>query len=222
MAISTLSFLSLITTRGNGSPTLRQLRRGAGLRLHTIRFPYPGMKKTVQVIKKAIQSYKDAPFVRRLALAVTGGIHRNKRNGLADMRDNDAIADAIYDYMVHHVNYVHDPTGIERLQMPDTTIYTGAGDCDDMAILSGAMLESVGVPSRIRLLGETPGEFSHILIQYQTANGRWKSFDPSLSLYPGYRYNPARIKDSKVIPIDTDNSVPALFGRSKSNFMNPN
>jgi transglutaminase-like putative cysteine protease len=180
------------------------------------------MKKTIQIIQKAIASYRDAPFVRQLTLQITKNDTKNVRSGLADMRDNDAIADAIYHWIVHHVNYVHDSTGIERLQMPDTTIYSDAGNCDDMAILSGAMLESVGVPSRIRLLGECPGRFSHIFIQYRSDGGTWESFDPTLSLYPGYRFDPAHIKAPKIVPIGGSGSGfhtdSPFFGRTGSVF----
>jgi transglutaminase-like putative cysteine protease len=192
--------LSLITTRGKGVPTLAQLRKGKR-RLVQQDIPYPGMKPSVQVIKKMIEQYRNAEFVRKLARELTRHIPKDPRSGHPDMRNYDAIAKAIYDHIVRHDVYTNDPAGVERLQAPDATILTGAGDCDDMAILSASLLESIGVPARIRLIGETPDTFSHIFIQYQS-EGRWKSFDPTLALYPGYRFDPARIKKSKIIPIE--------------------
>jgi transglutaminase-like putative cysteine protease len=159
------------------------------------------MQDTVAIIEKIIETYRDQPFVRQMALKLTSDIQKNPRTGLSDMRNNDAIADAIYDYIISHDVYAHDPVGIERLQTPDVTIQAGAGDCEDMAILSAVLLESVGVPTRIRLIGETPDTFSHIFIQYKSG-GQWKSFDPTLALYPGYQFNPARIKKSKIVPIE--------------------
>jgi transglutaminase-like putative cysteine protease len=162
---------------------------------------YPGMKAVVSIIKKVIETYRGRQFVRDKALQLTQRIAKNKRTNHPDMRDFDAIADAIYDYVIDKAIYTRDPNGIERLQMPDATIALGSGDCDDMVILSGALLESVGVPTRIRLLGEQPNTFTHILLDYKS-NGVWKSFDPTLALYPGYKIPAGRIKASKIVPIN--------------------
>ncbi len=209
-----LSTLSLITSRGNGAPTLRQLRKGGRRIVVSFEEPYPGMQQTVVIIEQIIEAYRDQPFVRQMALKLTAGIAKNPRTGLPDMRNNDGIADAIYDYIISHKIYAHDPTGVERIQTPDVTIQSGAGDCEDMAILSAVLLESVGVPTRIRLIGEQPHHFSHIYVQYQSSAGRWKSFDPTLALYPGYQFNPARIKDSKIVPLP-----PAGHSPSNSTFI---
>jgi hypothetical protein len=204
MSIQTLS---LITTRGSGEPTLAQLRRGRRRIVIAFEKPYPGMEQTVKLIKQLIDHYKDQSFVRQMALSLTKGIPKNGLSGLPNMRNNDAVADAIYDYIIRHDTYAHDPTGIERLQTPDATMQSGAGDCDDMAILSASLLESVVVPSRIRLIGKRPGRYSHIYIQYQDSGGRWKSFDPTLALYPGYQFNPALIKSSKIVPLSGRHST---------------
>lgn len=192
--------LSLITTRGSGGPTLAQLR-GGNRRLVVRKFPYQGMEKTVDLIQQSIKKYRGAAFVRKLALKLTRDVPISSKTGLPNRKDNDAIADEIYDYIIRHDDYTHDPVGIERLQMPDATILTAAGDCDDMAILSGALLESIGVPIRIRLIGAKPDKFDHIYIQYQSQGGAWKSFDPTLALYPGYRFDPSRIKNSTIVPV---------------------
>lgn len=196
-----MTTLSLITTRGNGEPTLRQLRRRQGRRLWQVNYPYPGMKKTVDIIANAIQLYRNKPFIRKLAMKLTAQLPNGPRTGLPNMRNRDGVADAIYNYIIQHTIYVNDAVGVETLKMPDATIMTGTGDCDDMAMLSAALLESVGIPCRIKLLGETADTFSHIFIEYRNQNGQWKSFDPTLALYPGYKFNPKRIKNAKVVEI---------------------
>ena len=193
--------LSLITTKhGSSEPTLRQLSRMGRGSLNVQAMAYPGMKAVVSIIKKVIETYRAKQFVRDKAQQLTKNIARNKRTGHPDMRNFDAITETIYDYVVDKTIYTRDPNGIERLQMPDTTMLLGSGDCDDMVILSGALLESVGVPTRIKLLGEQQNTFTHILLEYKS-NGVWKSFDPTLALYIGYKIPPGRIKAQKIVPI---------------------
>ena len=194
--------LSLINTEhGSSEPTLRQLSRMGRGSLNVQAMAYPGMKAVVSIIKKVIETYRAKQFVRDKAQQLTKNIARNKRTGHPDMRNFDAITETIYDYVVDKTIYTRDPNGIERLQMPDTTMLLGSGDCDDMVILSGALLESVGVPTRIKLLGEQPNKFTHILLEYKS-NGRWKSFDPTLALYPGYEIPAGRIKVSKIVSLN--------------------
>ncbi|MGV8174452.1 MAG: PKD domain-containing protein [Methanothrix sp.] len=65
---------------------------------------------------------------------------------------------AIYDYLVDKRNwsYVSDWTGLENFQYSNYTLkkgkdvgHLGIGDCDDFAILLGALIESVGASPRI-------------------------------------------------------------------------
>lgn len=207
--------LSLITTRGTKSePALRQLSRGGSRSLSVQNMPYPGMDRVVEIIKKMIEEYRGKQFVRSKAMQITGSITKNARSGHPDMRNFDAIAKAIYDFVIDKTIYTRDPNKIERLQMPDATLMLGSGDCDDMVILSGALLESVGVPTRIRLLGESSNSFSHILLDY-LSNGQWKSFDPTLALYPGFKIPKDRIKNEKVVSI----TRPGLAGANTPRFV---
>ncbi len=194
--------LSLITTiHGNSDASLRQFSRSGSNSLQVRRMAYPGMEKVVKIIKRMIEDYRERQFVRDKALQLTKHIGQNPRTGHPDMRNFEAIASAIYDYVIDNAIYTRDPNGVERLQMPDATMLLGSGDCDDMVILSGALLQSVGVPTRIKLLGEQKDTFTHILLEYKNDIGQWKSFDPTLALYPGYDIPKDRIKAEKIIPI---------------------
>lgn len=172
----------------------------------------------VQVAKQWIENYRSEQFVRDKALSITRGMSaRNSRTGHSDMRNFDAIAKAIHDFIVREILYVRDQNGVERLQTPDATLKLKSGDCDDMVILGGALLESVGVPTRIKLIGENPGAFSHIYLEY-LSNNQWKSFDPTLALYPGFEFPKSKIKANKTVSIDR--STQNLSGFSQRSYGN--
>ncbi|WP_409029434.1 transglutaminase-like domain-containing protein [Gracilimonas sediminicola] len=192
----------LLSTLGRNELPWQPLRQLGDASLKGFRIPYPGMDKVVQVAKQWIENYRSEQFVREKALSITSGMSaRNTRTGHSDMRNFDAIAKAIHDYIVREILYVRDQNGVERLQTPDATLKLKSGDCDDMVILGGALLESVGVPTRIKLIGEKPGAFSHIYLEY-FSNDQWKSFDPTLALYPGFEFPKSKIKANKTVSVN--------------------
>lgn len=59
-----------------------------------------------------------------------------------------------------------------------------AGDCDDLAMLSAAILASAGAETRFIAVGElTDGSFSHVFTQYRFPNWNdWQSFDITIPI----------------------------------------
>lgn len=61
------------------------------------------------------------------------------------------------------------------------------GDCDDAALLAGALLYSVGFGVRFRaVLPQPDGSFGHVWIEYKTPNAGelWRVFDPTVGFTP--------------------------------------
>lgn len=50
------------------------------------------------------------------------------------------------------MQYVSDPYSKEYIASPVETLKTGGGDCEDGTLLLGAMLESIGVDTRIVII----------------------------------------------------------------------
>jgi len=50
----------------------------------------------------------------------------------------------IYDWISENIAYVSDPNSMESVYHPSETLKSGAGDCDDHAVLLASMLESIG------------------------------------------------------------------------------
>lgn len=192
------SLISSLVEEKTKAP-FRKMRSGSHS-FNGLRLDYPGMDTVVSLIKQIILKYRGKEFVREKALDITRSIPEDPRTGHPNRRNFDAIADAIHDWIVQNIAYVRDQNGIERIQTPDATLRLRTGDCDDMVILSAVLLESLGVPTRIKLIGEGR-EFTHIYAEY-LANGQWKSFDPTLALYPGYVIPKDNIKAEKTVPIE--------------------
>jgi hypothetical protein len=66
-------------------------------------------------------------------------------------RDYVGQAKAILDFVQNDLYYVNEPG--ERLSDPLRTLKVGYGDCDDLVIVLGALLESVRIPWRVVISG---------------------------------------------------------------------
>ena len=63
-----------------------------------------------------------------------------------------------------------------------------AGDCDDITILLGAMLEAIGHPVRLVLTGPNPlrpNQFSHVFLEVKYRN-RWIPLDATMPYQMGW------------------------------------
>jgi transglutaminase-like putative cysteine protease len=69
-----------------------------------------------------------------------------------------------------HVWYVREPK--ETFQSPTFTVQTGAGDCDDHAILMNAIARNAQLDARIVPLRKPSGEVKHAVVQIRL-RGAW-------------------------------------------------
>ncbi|WP_338866293.1 transglutaminase domain-containing protein [Myxococcus stipitatus] len=103
--------------------------------------------------------------------------------------DKSGEIQAVWDYMtgLEAAPYRFDPVDQELLQGP--AVQTKGRDCDCMVVKAGAMLESLGHPTRVVIgaarapgLGEAPS-FNHTWLEVYDRDRRdWLSFDPVLHL----------------------------------------
>ena len=96
--------------------------------------------------------------------------------------------DTLFRWVQRHVRYTKDPFHIEVLHTPRRMLQLRAGDCDDMTILLGALVKSVGHPVRIVLTGPNarrPDLFSHIYLEAQ-CQGDWIPLDATMPFAMGW------------------------------------
>jgi hypothetical protein len=84
----------------------------------------------------------------------------------------------------------------EFLQTPKVTLQLKAGDCDDHAVLTAALLRSLGFTVRFNTVAavpSAPSQFSHVYVEVkERRSGKWIPLDTTVARsYPGWQ--PERI-----------------------------
>ena len=104
-------------------------------------------------------------------------------------RDWDAEVDSIYWWVRKNVRYTRDIHEVELFQKPRRTMETRIADCDDLSILIGSILQTVGYPVLLRVIGLGGNQYQHI---YPMAGippdepARFKPLDASRGEGPGW------------------------------------
>jgi len=150
------------------------------------------MRRTLERIGQAIRAGSQYLPIRNYAAALATS---------AGPKDYLGQATAIYDDLTkRRWRYVKDPVGAELVTYSPQALYSlvlggdgvgvgagkGAGDCDCVTALSGALLESIGIKTRLGVTAPMtagPGRLmSHVFIQGLIPKKGWLTFDPVL--YP--------------------------------------
>jgi len=167
------------------------------------RIPYPGLDGVLDKMKELADQGKGDPIVREKAVSITKNIPKDPRTNLPNRRNYQQIADAVYMWMKKNIEYINDPDGIEWLQTAKKTIELGYGDCDDQSVLAAALLSSIGVPTRFKVVKANPDRrnaYSHVYLQYHDKD-RWKGFDPTLHTKAGDELSDHHIFGSKTVDL---------------------
>ncbi len=123
-----------------GTPTIR---------LEKIPGGYDGTLRTVEHIVELIKQGAKDFHVRQTAIDILVQRAVNPKDYLGEIK-------ALFEWVQQNVRYTRDTVRVEVLHSAHRMLELRAGDCDDMAILLGAMLESIGHPVRLVLSGPDP------------------------------------------------------------------
>jgi transglutaminase-like putative cysteine protease len=74
-------------------------------------------------------------------------------------------ARAIQQWVQSNIEYRRDPPDVELVQTPQVTLQLRAGDCDDQAVLTAALLQATGHPAQFIAVGLNGQPLSHVLAQ---------------------------------------------------------
>jgi len=140
-----------------------------------------GTLVTARMIGEMIQSGAKDFYVRQKAIE----IFRN-----AGVRPKDRFGEicALYNWVKQNIRYTRDIFRVELLHSARRMLELRAGDCDDMAILLGAMLVSTGHPVRLILAGfrpHKPHSYSHIYPEVRVGPG-WIAIDTTVDKPMGW------------------------------------
>lgn len=137
-----------------------------------------GTQQTVEHVQALIRAGAKDFYVRQKAIDILLEKHVKPKDYLAEIK-------ALFEWVQRHIRYTKDTVQVEVLHSAKRMLELRAGDCDDMAILLGAMLEAIGHPVRLVLSGPDPLKpdlFSHIYLE-AFHRGRWIPLDATMP-YP--------------------------------------
>ncbi|NEP86165.1 MAG: transglutaminase domain-containing protein [Okeania sp. SIO2C2] len=155
---------------------------------------YLGTQKTLRHIKALIRAGAKNFYVRQKAIDILLAKNVQPKDYLGEIK-------AMFKWVQHNIRYTKDPFRVEMLHSAFRMLQLRAGDCDDMTILLGAMLESIGHPVRLVLTGPDPKRprlFTHIYLQVNYKD-RWISLDATMPYAMGWE---PKTFVKKVFPIE--------------------
>lgn len=123
-----------------------------------------GIAVTLNQMIAWTRAYRTDPGIINIASQIVAGL------------PNKAYFDeahAIQNFVKGNIRYTRDVAEVEALQTPPVTLARGQGDCDDQALLVGALLQAIGFPVRyVAFALQAPGEFEHVYAEVKLGT-RW-------------------------------------------------
>lgn len=128
-----------------------------------------GVRATLKVMRDIARDSRTNYALRRLAEQIISDANVAAKDFAGEAR-------AIHEWVRDNIRYTFDGAGIEQIKTPDKLLESRKGDCDDMSLLTAALLDSIGHPTRFLAVGFEPGALSHVFVQTRIGN-RWFSSD---------------------------------------------
>jgi hypothetical protein len=160
-----------------------------------------GTQKTVDHVQALIRSGAKDFYVRQKAIDILLEKQVKPKDYLAEVK-------ALFEWVQQHIRYTKDTFQVEVLHSARRMLELRAGDCDDMAILLGAMLEAIGHPVRLALSGPDPLRqdlFTHIYLEVFHKGG-WIPLDATMPHPMGWA---PRTSVKKIIAIERRSNMMA-------------
>lgn len=110
------------------------------------------MRTMRQLVRDAIRD--PAQKVRESAITILRGV-----NMFSDQ------VRTLQQWVQNNIEYRRDPPDVELVQTPQVTLQLRAGDCDDHSVLTAALLQATGHPTRFIAIGLDGAPLSHVLTQ---------------------------------------------------------
>lgn len=169
---------------------------------------YSGTQSTLKHIQALIRAGAKDFYVRQKAIDILLKKAVKPKDYLGEIK-------ALFEWVQHNVRYTKDPFRVEVLHSARRLLELRAGDCDDMTILLGSMLEAIGHPVQLVIIGPDPVRpklFSHIYLEV-FHKGQWIPLDATMPYPMGWQ---PRTFVKQVIPIERKATMmqqtPELYG----------
>jgi transglutaminase-like putative cysteine protease len=155
----------------------------SGPKIYLGRIPggYAGTRTTVDYITQLIKQGAKDFYVRQRAIDI---LFENAVRPKDYLREIDVL----FQWVKKNIRYTRDIYRVELLHAAKRMLELKAGDCDDLTVLLGSMLKSIGHPVRLALVGFDPRRqklFTHIYLE-AFYKGRWIALDPTVDRPMGW------------------------------------
>jgi Transglutaminase-like superfamily len=145
------------------------------IEVHSIPAGYPGTLKTVAHVARLIREGARDFYVRQKAIDIL-------MSRAVKPKDYAGEIKALFEWVQQNIRYTKDPFQAETLHSARRLLELKAGDCDDISILLGAMLEAIGHPVRRVITGPSPVRpnlYTHIYVE-AFLRGQWIPLDATM------------------------------------------
>ena len=112
-----------------------------------------GVRATINFMSLLTRRFKTDPAIVSLARQIVA---------LTPEKNPWAEASAIQTWVRDNIRYVQDVEGVETVSTPIRTLQDRAGDCDDKALLAGALLQAIGYKVRYKAINSSGEGFDHV------------------------------------------------------------
>lgn len=135
------------------------------------------MEATLKKMTGLVREFKKNPAIRYKALELTSNLKQKDYAG--------EIA-ALFEFVRDDIRYVRDIRNVETIQWPTQTMEQASGDCDDKVTLLASLLETIGHPTRFRVVGFTSAdEYQHVYLETKLGP-RWVSLETTENVPMGW------------------------------------
>ena len=94
--------------------------------------------------------------------------------------------DALHRFVRDEIRYIKDVRGVETVAIPEYTLQTGQGDCDDKSVLLASLLEAIGHPAKFVAIGFQPFRYNHVFVETKIGP-RWVTLETTENVGMGWR-----------------------------------
>lgn len=156
-----------------------------------------------QLIEEILDGKRD-PQIRKIA----GQVLTGKIAGIEAVAARDwwGEAKALFEYTRQKIRYTLDIANVELYQRPSRSLSQGIGDCDDQTIFLGSILQSVGFPIAIKVIGLKGSKvFQHVFLLVGLPPSdpkQWRPLDPSRPEDAGWELPADKVGLDRIYPVD--------------------
>lgn len=139
-----------------------------------------GIAATLSKMVEWTRQYRTDLTIRTLAEQIVSAVPGKNFTGEVQ---------AIQDWVRNNIRYTQDVADVETLKTPLYLIFNRFGDCDDMALLAGTLLSTLGHAVRYVATGAYPNEFDHVYVETKIGP-RWVGVETTENVNLGWTPEP--------------------------------